>query len=68
MVLCVLVVGKMVRSCFGIWLKGRRFALLRLARLFTLYDIVPNPNRYWLCADEIQVEREDDVAISTKIY
>ncbi|WZZ07951.1 hypothetical protein YC2023_093872 [Brassica napus] len=41
MVLCVLVVGKMVRSCFGIRLEGRSFTLLKQARLSTLYSLVP---------------------------
>ncbi|WZZ60194.1 hypothetical protein YC2023_060301 [Brassica napus] len=41
MVRCVLVVGKMVGSCFGIWLKGRSFTVLRLARLFTLFASAP---------------------------
>ncbi|CAF2218415.1 unnamed protein product, partial [Brassica napus] len=37
----VLVVGKMVRSCFGIRLEGRSFTLLKQARLSTLYSLVP---------------------------
>ncbi|KAH0862248.1 hypothetical protein HID58_079459 [Brassica napus] len=37
----LLVVRKMVRSCFGILLKGRSFTLLRQARLSTLYPLVP---------------------------
>ncbi|KAG2305074.1 hypothetical protein Bca52824_033725 [Brassica carinata] len=48
MVLCVLVVGKTVRSCFGDLAEGKKLYSLEAGSI--IHSLCFSPNRYWLCA------------------